>query len=127
MIEQANSVLKKKIAAWESDHQSTQWTQAIPEVILAMNSQRHSTTHQPPYEIVFNLQIMSQRVVFHERDIQEVLDEPILDIIPTLLSNISTTIIDPNLCVPTNDTQITFRSSGKLIPQDVLQYNIAYA
>ena len=53
MVEKGNDILKEKIAAWLSDHQSSSWVEAIPEALIAMNIQRSSVTKKSPYEIVF--------------------------------------------------------------------------
>jgi transposase InsO family protein len=53
LIEQANGVLKTKILAWMTEMQSTEWWLALPEAMLSMNRQVHSTTGKSPYEVVF--------------------------------------------------------------------------
>ena len=39
LIEQANAVLKSKLAAWKAERNSTQWHKALPTIVLAMNAQ----------------------------------------------------------------------------------------
>lgn len=75
MIEKANHVLKDKIAAWQSDHQSSCWVQSIPEVITSMNAQRSSVTGKSPYEIAFGQAPHGTRVSYLVREQQEVQDE----------------------------------------------------
>jgi len=53
LIEQANGVLKTKILAWMTEMQSTEWWLALPDAMLSMNRQVHSTTGKSPYEVVF--------------------------------------------------------------------------
>ena len=60
LIEQANGVLKSKILAWMTEMVSTEWWLALPEALLSMNRQVHSTTGKSPYEIVFK-QLMPDR------------------------------------------------------------------
>jgi hypothetical protein len=97
LIEQANGVLKSKILAWMTEMQSTEWWLALPEAILSMNRQVHSTTGKSPYEIVFK-QLMPDRprISTAQRSTAEVVEyhdlgglEPFID--PALL--IST--VDP--------------------------------
>lgn len=59
------------------DHQSIEWTMALQESILAMNSQKHSVTKKSPYEIVFGQRIYGDRVIFTQRDSAKVMDEEI--------------------------------------------------
>ena len=60
LIEQANGVLKSIILAWMTEMVSTEWWLALPEALLSMNRQVHSTTGKSPYEIVFK-QLMPDR------------------------------------------------------------------
>jgi len=60
LIEQANRDLKFKILAWMTDMVSTEWWLELPEPLLSMNRQVHSTTGKSPYEIVFT-QLMPDR------------------------------------------------------------------
>ena len=75
MVEQANRVLKGKIAAWRSDHQSASWIGSLPEVISAMNSQRSSVTGKSAYEIVFGQPPHVNWVSYLTRDREQVAEE----------------------------------------------------
>jgi hypothetical protein len=75
MVEQANGVLKHKIAAWRSDYQSSSWVSSLPEVIGGMNSQQSSVTGRSPYDITFGQAPHGNRVSYLERDIEEVEEE----------------------------------------------------
>lgn len=75
MVEQANGVLKEKIAAWRSDHQSSSWVSSLPEVIAAMNSQRSSVTGKSAYEIVFGQPPHGHPVSYLTRDRVSVSEE----------------------------------------------------
>jgi len=48
LIEQANGVSKSKILAWMTEMVSTEWWLALPEALLSMNRQVHSTTGKSP-------------------------------------------------------------------------------
>src|SRR5437588_1815427 len=75
MVEKANHILKDKVAAWRSDHQSSSWVASLPEVISGMNAQRSSVTGRSPYEIVFGQVPHGTRVSYLERGMEEVLEE----------------------------------------------------
>ena len=75
MVENANHILKDKISAWRSDHQSSSWVSSLPEVIAGMNSQRSSVTGRTPYEIAFGQAPHGTRVSYLERDVEEVPEE----------------------------------------------------
>ena len=67
-------MLKDKIAAWRSDHQSSCWVQSNPEVITSMNAQRSSVTGKSPYEIAFGQVPHCTQVSYLVREQQEVQD-----------------------------------------------------
>ena len=48
LIEQANVLLKSKLLAWMTEMESTEWWLALPEAMLSMNRQVHSTTAKSP-------------------------------------------------------------------------------
>ena len=75
MVEQANGVLKGKIAAWRSDHQSASWVCSLPEVIAAMNCQQSSVTGRSAFEIVFGQSPHGERVSYLTRELDNVLQE----------------------------------------------------
>ena len=60
LVEQANGTIKTKLRAWKVDTtaaggDSHCWTQALPEISLAMNHQGHSSLDgRSPYEVMFN-------------------------------------------------------------------------
>ena len=72
MVEQANGVLKEKIATWRSDHQTSSWVSSLPDVIAGMNSQRSSVTGKSAYEIVYGQAPHDQRISYLELDQVEV-------------------------------------------------------
>ena len=78
MVEQANGVLKEKIAAWRSDHQSASWVSSLPEVIAGMNSQCSSVTGKSAYEVVFGQAPHGERVSYLVRDVAQVADEDLI-------------------------------------------------
>ena len=102
LIEQANGVLKSKILAWMTEMESTEWWLALPEAMLSMNRQVHSTTAKSPYEILFK-QLMPDRprISTAQRStalvIEKYHDMPGLPITPTCLDTISESCIDPQL------------------------------
>ncbi|KFY32501.1 hypothetical protein V493_00138 [Pseudogymnoascus sp. VKM F-4281 (FW-2241)] len=53
LIEQANGVVENKLRAWKMDHGSTEWKNGLLEVVLAMNTQIHSTIGCAPAELLF--------------------------------------------------------------------------
>ncbi|KFY99011.1 hypothetical protein V498_01051 [Pseudogymnoascus sp. VKM F-4517 (FW-2822)] len=53
LIEQANGVVEAKLRAWKMDHGSTEWKDGLLEVMLAMNTQIHSTIRCAPAELLF--------------------------------------------------------------------------
>ncbi|CEJ93248.1 hypothetical protein VHEMI08853 [[Torrubiella] hemipterigena] len=53
LVEQANRVVSSKITAWKADHQSTQWEESLTEIMLAMNTQIHSSIKHAPAELLF--------------------------------------------------------------------------
>ena len=75
MVEKGNHILKEKIGAWQSDHQSSAWVCSLPEVIAGMNAQRSSVTGKSPYEVVFGQVPHGTRVSYLEREVDEVLEE----------------------------------------------------
>ena len=77
MVKKANHILKDKIAAWRSDHQSSSWVSSLPEVIAGMNGQRSSVTGRTPYEIAFGQAPHGTRVSFLEREAEMVLEEEV--------------------------------------------------
>lgn len=87
-----------------------------------MNSQRHSTTNLPPYEIVFNQRIHGQRVIYHERHTQEVLDEhvPNTDETQPVLTAVDVVGIDPQLL---SDIQMSVEGEESGVFHHILQIN----
>ncbi|KFY64992.1 hypothetical protein V497_01516, partial [Pseudogymnoascus sp. VKM F-4516 (FW-969)] len=53
LVEQANGVVEAKLRAWKMDHGSTEWKDGLLEVVLAMNTQIHSTIGCAPAELLF--------------------------------------------------------------------------
>ena len=53
LVEQANGVVENKLRAWKMDHRSTEWKDGLLEVVLAMNTQIHSTIGCSPAELLF--------------------------------------------------------------------------
>jgi hypothetical protein len=53
LVEQANGVVEAKLRAWKMDHGSTEWKDGLLEVMLAMNTQIHSTIGCAPAELLF--------------------------------------------------------------------------
>ncbi|KFY03974.1 hypothetical protein V490_00036 [Pseudogymnoascus sp. VKM F-3557] len=53
LVEQAKRVVENKLRAWKMDHGSTEWKDGLLEVILAMNTQIHSTIGCAPAELLF--------------------------------------------------------------------------
>jgi hypothetical protein len=53
LVEQANGVVENKLRAWKMDHGSTEWKNGLLEVVLAMNTQIHSTIGCAPAELLF--------------------------------------------------------------------------
>jgi len=55
LIKQANGVVKTKLLFWLADHDGQGWSDALPDIALAMNRQSHSSLgSKMPYEIFFN-------------------------------------------------------------------------
>lgn len=75
MVEKGNHILKEKIGAWRSDHQSSSWVCSLPEVISGMNAQRSSVTGRSPYEIVFGQAPHGTRISYLQREVEEILGE----------------------------------------------------
>jgi len=48
LIEHSNGVLKGKILVWMTEMESIEWWLALPEAMLSMNRQVHSTTGKSP-------------------------------------------------------------------------------
>jgi hypothetical protein len=53
LVEQANGVVEAKLRAWKMDHGSMEWKDGLLEVMLAMNTQIHSTIGCAPAELLF--------------------------------------------------------------------------
>ena len=75
MVEKGNHILKDKIAAWRSDHQSSSWVQSIPEAISSMNAQKSSVSGRLPYEIAFGQAPHGTKISYLVREQHDVLDE----------------------------------------------------
>lgn len=75
MAEKGNHILKDKIAAWRSDHQSSSWVSSLPEVIAGMNAQQSSVTGKSAYEIAFGQAPHGARISYLERDVEDVPEE----------------------------------------------------
>lgn len=75
MVEKANHILKDKISAWRSDHQSSSWVCSLPEVIGGMNAQRSFVTGRSPYEVAFGQVPHGARISYLERESEEVPQE----------------------------------------------------
>jgi len=66
-IEQASGFLKDKILPWRTEMESIEWWLALPEAMLSMNRQVHSTTGKSPYEVVKQLMPNCPRISPAER------------------------------------------------------------
>ena len=67
LVEKHNSTLKQKLQAWIQDSGGCRhWAQALPEIVLSMNHQIHSTTGESPYRVV-SKQMRIQRLSFVDR------------------------------------------------------------
>ncbi|KFY78648.1 hypothetical protein V499_02234, partial [Pseudogymnoascus sp. VKM F-103] len=53
LVEQANGVVENKLRAWKMDHGSMEWKDGLLEVMLAMNTQIHSTIGCAPAKLLF--------------------------------------------------------------------------
>lgn len=54
LVEQANGVMKTKLQCWLEEHEGQGWTDALPDIVLAMNRQSHSALGgKMPYEVFF--------------------------------------------------------------------------
>jgi len=54
LVEQANGVMKKTLWYWLAEHKGQGWSDAFPEIALAMNRQGHkSLGERMPYEVFF--------------------------------------------------------------------------
>ena len=53
--EQANGVMKTKLHCWLEEHPDQGWTDALPDITLAMNRQSHTSLgSKMPYEVFYN-------------------------------------------------------------------------
>lgn len=75
LVEKANSTFKRKLRAWMTDSGRSDWADSLPEISLSMNQQKHSTTGQTPYQIVFKQRMQSHRLSFADRVIAGIVDE----------------------------------------------------
>lgn len=54
LVEQANGVMKTKLRCWLEEHEDQGWTDALPDIVLAMNRQSHTSLGgKMPYEVFF--------------------------------------------------------------------------
>lgn len=77
LVEKANGTFKRKLRAWKNDNpeKASQWASALPEICLAINNQRHSTTNYTPYEIVFKQKMNTHRLSIPDREDATVFEE----------------------------------------------------
>lgn len=75
VAEKANSTFKTKLRAWKADSGRSDWAHALPEISLSMNQQKHTTTGQTPYQIVFKQRMHSRRISFADRATAQVITE----------------------------------------------------
>lgn len=76
LVEQGNGVVEHKIRAWKMENDSTKWRDALLEVALQINSQRHSVTGRTPYEIIFRQRFLTTTwVSSRDRQVQQVPNE----------------------------------------------------
>ena len=55
LVEQANGVMKAKLRCWLEEHPGCGWTDALPDITLAINRQSHTTLGgKMPYEVFYN-------------------------------------------------------------------------
>jgi len=121
LTEQANGVLKSNILTWMTEMQSTEWWLALPEAMLSMNRQVHSTTGKSPYEILFK-QLMADRprISTAQRStavvIEKYHDIPGLPITTTGLDTIPDSCIDPQLLGPMSDRRESLMPEQSVTP-----------
>ena len=60
MYGHACALTSTQLLAWMTDMESIEWWLALPEEMISMNRQVHSTTTKSPYEIIFK-QLMPDR------------------------------------------------------------------
>jgi len=121
LIEQANGVLKTKILAWMTGMQSTQWCLTLPEAMLCMNRQGHSTTRKSPYEILFKpLMPDRPRISTSQRSTADVIDKyhgiPGLPITTPGLDTIQDSCIDPQLLGPMSERRESLIPAQSVTP-----------
>jgi len=108
LIEQDNGELKSKILAWMAEIESTEWWLALPEAMLSINRQVHSTTGRSQYEILFK-QLMPDRPRISTAQWSTAVvsekyhDIPGLPLATTGLDTIPDSCIDPQLLGPMCD------------------------
>ncbi|CAG8627028.1 6425_t:CDS:2, partial [Paraglomus occultum] len=66
LVERGNAILKKKIAKWMETHKRTDWTSALGRVVYAMNCEVCRTTKFSPYQLVFGISPINDRVLLEE-------------------------------------------------------------
>ena len=55
LVEQANGVMKAKLRCWLKEHPDQGWTDALPDITLAINRQSHTSLGgRMPYEVFYN-------------------------------------------------------------------------
>ena len=55
LVEQANGVMKAKLRCWLEEHPDQGWTDALPDITLAINRQSHTSLGgRMPYEVFYN-------------------------------------------------------------------------
>jgi transposase InsO family protein len=112
LIEQANGVLISKIATWKIDNYSSSWHRALPESILAMNNQHHSSTKKTPYQIMFKQRMEYHGTLVHERseiDIEYEVEAVVIteesEAMPTVHSSYQSPVgIEPEIVSRQNQT-----------------------
>jgi len=121
LIEQANGVRKSKILTWMTEMESTEWCLALPEAMLSMNRQVHSTTGKSAYEILFR-QLMPDcpRISTAQRSTAVVIKKyhyiPGLPIATTGLDRIPDSFIDPQLLGPMSNRRQSLMPEQSVTP-----------
>jgi hypothetical protein len=109
-----------------TEMESTEWWLALPEAMLSMNRQVHSTTGQSPYEILFK-QLLLDRPCNSTTQrstavvIEQYHDIPGLPIATTGLDTIPDSFIDPQLLGPMSDRR------QSLMPEQSVTSNLQAA
>ena len=53
LVEQGNSTVKARLAKWKRSTGSTAWSNALPDIMVSINSTVHQATGKTPFEVVF--------------------------------------------------------------------------